>query len=110
MCRYIAKNIVAAGIADNLMIQLAYVIGKAEPLSIMVDTYGTGRLSDEKIINIITDHFELTPHGIIAELDLRDSDGKRFTQTAAYGHFGRELAGFTWERTDKAKELKKYIK
>lgn len=110
MCRYIAKNLVASGIADRLMIQLAYVIGKAEPLSIMVDTYGTGRVSDEKIVNIVTDHFELTPHGIIAELDLRNSDGKRFTKTAAYGHFGREGAGFTWEKTDKAKDLKKYVK
>lgn len=110
MCRYIAKNLVVSGIADRLMIQLAYVIGKAEPLSIMVDTYGTGRVSDEKIVNIITDHFELTPHGIIAELDLRNSDGKRFTKTAAYGHFGREGAGFTWEKTDKAKDLKKYVK
>ena len=110
MCRYIAKNLVAAGIADRLMIQLAYVIGKAEPLSIMVDTYGTGRVSDDKIVNIITDHFELTPHGIIAELDLRNSDGKRYRNTAAYGHFGREGAGFTWEKTDKAKDLKKYVK
>ena len=110
MCRYIAKNLVASGIADRLMIQLAYVIGKAEPLSIMVDTYGTGRVSDEKIVNIVTDHFELTPHGIIAELDLRNSDGKRFTKTAAYGHFGREGAGFTWEKTDKAKDLKKFVK
>lgn len=110
MGRYIAKNLVAAGIADKLMIQVAYVIGKAEPLSVMVDTYGTGRVSDEKIVQIITDHFELTPHGIIAELDLRNSDGKRFTKTAAYGHFGREEAGFTWEKTDRAKDLKKYVK
>jgi S-adenosylmethionine synthetase len=110
MGRYIAKNLVAAGIADRLMIQIAYVIGKAEPLSVMVDTYGTGRLSDEKIVKIITDHFELTPHGIIAELNLRDSDGTRYTRTAAYGHFGRNDAGFTWEKTDLAKDLAKYIK
>ena len=110
MGRYIAKNLVASGIADRLMIQVAYVIGKAEPLSVMVDTYGTGRVSDEKIVQIITDHFELTPHGIIAELDLRNSDGTRFTKTAAYGHFGREEAGFTWEKTDRAKDLKKYVK
>ncbi len=110
MGRYIAKNLVASGIADRLMIQVAYVIGKAEPLSVMVDTYGTGRVSDEKIVQIITDHFELTPHGIIAELDLRNSDGKRYTRTAAYGHFGREEAGFTWEKTDRAKDLKKYVK
>lgn len=110
MGRYIAKNLVAAGIADRLMIQIAYVIGKAEPLSVMVDTYGTGRVSDEKIVSIITDHFELTPHGIIAELDLRNSDGKRYRKTAAYGHFGREEEGFTWEKTNKAKDLKKYVK
>jgi S-adenosylmethionine synthetase len=110
MGRYIAKNLVAAGIADRLMIQVAYVIGKAEPLSVMVDTYGTGRVSDEKIVKIITDHFELTPHGIIAELNLRDSDGSRYRRTAAYGHFGRNEEGFTWEKTDMAKDLKKYIK
>jgi len=110
MGRYIAKNLVAAGIADRLMIQVAYVIGKAEPLSVMVDTYGTGRVSDEKIVKIITDHFELTPHGIIAVLNLRDSDGSRFTKTAAYGHFGRTGEGFTWEKTDMAKELGKYVK
>lgn len=110
MGRYIAKNLVAAGIADRLMIQMAYVIGKAEPLSVMVDTYGTGRVSDEKIVKIITDHFELTPHGIIAELNLRDSDGTRYTKTAAYGHFGRNDAGFTWEKTDMAKDLTKYVR
>jgi len=110
MGRYIAKNLVAAGIADKLMIQVAYVIGKAEPLSIMVDTYGTGRVSDEKIVKIVTDHFELTPHGIIAELNLRDSDGMRYRKTAAYGHFGRNEEGFTWERTNMAKELARYIK
>ena len=110
MGRYIAKNLVAAGIADRLLIQLAYVIGFADPLSIMVNTYGTGKLSDEKIVKIIKDHFELTPHGIIAELKLRESDGNRFTRTAAYGHFGRNEEGFTWERTDQAKDLKKYLK
>jgi len=110
MGRYIAKNLVAAGIADRLLIQLAYVIGHADPLSIMVNTYGTGKLSDEKIVKIIKDHFELTPHGIIAELKLRESDGNRFTRTAAYGHFGRDEEGFTWEQTDQAKDLKKYIK
>ena len=110
MGRYVAKNLVAAGIADKLMIQLAYVIGRAEPVSIMVNTYGTGKLSDDKIIKIIQDHFELTPHGIIAELKLRESDGNRFRQTAAYGHFGRNEEGFTWEKTDMAKDLKKYVK
>jgi S-adenosylmethionine synthetase len=110
MGRYIAKNIVAAGLADKLMIQLAYVIGHADPVSVMVNTYGTGKLSDEKIIKIIRDHFELTPHGIIAELKLRESDGSRFRQTAAYGHFGREGAAFTWEKTGLAKDLRKYVK
>ena len=110
MGRYIAKNIVKAGIADKMMIQLAYCIGVADPVSIMIDTYGTGRLSDEKIIKIIRDNFELTPHGIIASLKLRDSDGSRYRKTAAYGHFGREEEGFTWENTDMAKDLKKYIK
>ena len=110
MGRYVAKNLVAAGIADKLMIQLAYVIGRADPVSIMVNTYGTGKLSDDKIIQIIQDHFELTPHGIIAELKLRESDGNRFRKTAAYGHFGRNEEGFTWEKTDMAKDLKKYVK
>jgi S-adenosylmethionine synthetase len=110
MSRYIAKNLVAAGIADRLLIQLAYVIGYADPLSIMVNAYGTGKVSDEKIIKIIKDHFELTPHGIIAELKLRESDGERFQKTAAYGHFGRDEEGFTWEKTDQAKELGKYLK
>lgn len=110
MGRYIAKNLVAAKLADKLMIQLAYVIGRAEPVSIMVNTYGTGRASDEKLVKIIRDHFELTPHGIIAELKLRESDGSRFKQTAAYGHFGRSADAFTWEKTDQAKDLKKYLK
>ena len=110
MGRYIAKNLVAAGIADKLLIQIAYVIGRAEPVSMMVNTYGTGRISEEKIIDIIKDHFELTPQGIIAELKLRDSDGSRYTKTASYGHFGRTGEGFTWEKTDRVKELKKYAK
>lgn len=110
MGRYIAKNLVAAGIADKLMIQLAYVIGRADPVSMMVNTYGTGKISDEKIVKIVRDHFELTPHGIIAELKLRESDGLRFRKTAAYGHFGRTEEGFTWEKTDQAKDLKKYVK
>ena len=110
MGRYIAKNLVAAGIADKLMIQLAYVIGAADPVSVMVNTYGTGKLSDDKIIKIVRDHFELTPHGIIAELKLRESDGLRFRRTAAYGHFGRDEESFTWEKTDQVKELRKYVK
>jgi S-adenosylmethionine synthetase len=110
MGRYIAKNIVKAGLADKLMVQLAYAIGVADPVSIMVNTYGTGKVSDDKLIKIIRDHFELTPHGIIAELKLRESDGERFQKTAAYGHFGRDEEGFTWENTDQAKDLGKYLK
>jgi len=110
MGRYIAKNLVAAGIADRLMVQVAYVIGRAEPVSLMVNTYGTGRLSDEKIVKIIQDNFELTPHGMIAELRLHESDGGRYRQTAAYGHFGREGEAFTWEKTDMMKELRKYVR
>ncbi|MDD5422932.1 MAG: methionine adenosyltransferase [Candidatus Omnitrophica bacterium] len=110
MGRYIAKNIVAAGIADKLFIQLAYVIGRAEPVSMMINTYGTGKISDEKIEKVIREHFELTPQGIIATLKLRESDGTRYRKTAAYGHFGRTEEGFTWEKTDVAKDLKKYVK
>jgi S-adenosylmethionine synthetase len=109
MARYIAKNLVAAGAADKLLVQLAYVIGRADPLSLMVETFGTGRVSDERILKIITDNFELTPHGIITTLKLRESDGGRFRKTAAYGHFGREEKAFTWEATDMAKELRRHL-
>ncbi len=109
MGRYIAKNLVAAGIADKLLVQLAYVIGRAEPVSLMVNTFGTGKLSDEKIAKVIQDHFELTPSGIITKLRLRESINHRYRATAAYGHFGREEDGFTWEKTDKVKELSRYI-
>ena len=104
MARYVAKNIVAAGIARQCTIQLAYVIGKAEPLGILVDTAGTGKMSEEKIVGLIREHFDLTPRGIITELDLLKPIYKK---TAAYGHFGREDEGFTWEETDKAELLKK---
>lgn len=110
MARYIAKNIVKAKLADKIMIQLAYVIGVADPVSIMVNTYGTGKVSDDKLEKIIRENFELTPNGIIAELSLRESNGNRYTKTASYGHFGREEAGFTWEKTDRVKDLAKYIK
>jgi S-adenosylmethionine synthetase len=110
MGRYIAKNMVKAGFADKLMIQLAYCIGVADPVSIMVNTYGTGKVSDERIVKVIKENFELTPHGIIASLKLRESDGKRFRKTASYGHFGREEEGFTWEATDMAKDLAKHLK
>ena len=102
--RYVAKNIVAAGIADRCEIQLAYAIGVAHPLSIHVDTFGTGRIPEEKIIDIIRRNFDLTPSGIIRMLDLRRPIYKK---TAAYGHFGREDRDFTWERTDKAEQLRK---
>ncbi len=100
--RYISKNVVAAGIADKCLIQLSYVIGKAEPLSIFVDTFGSGKVSEQKIVEIIRKNFDLTPKGIIQTLDLRKPV---FRQTAAYGHFGN--AAFRWEKTDVASKLKK---
>ena len=105
--RYVAKNIVAAGLAKQCEIQLSYAIGVAEPTSVMVDTFGTGKLSDEKLVEIIRKHFELRPAGIIKMLDLRRPIYKK---TAAYGHFGRDDNDFTWERTDKVDELKEYLK
>jgi S-adenosylmethionine synthetase len=102
--RYVAKNIVAAGLADRCEIQLAYAIGKAEPVSILIETFGTGRVSEEKIAEIVDRHFDLRPAGIIRELDLRRPIYK---QTAAYGHFGRPDLDLPWERTDKAAILRK---
>jgi len=104
MARYVAKNIVAAGLAKQCMIQLAYVIGKAEPLGLLIDTYGTGRISEEKLVGLVREHFDLTPRGIITELDLLKPI---YNKTAAYGHFGREKEGFFWEKRDKAGMLKK---
>ena len=104
--RYVAKNIVAAGLADKCEIQLSYAIGVAQPTSIMVDTYGTGRLSDEKLVEIIRDNFDLRPAGIIKMLDLRRPIYK---QTAAYGHFGRHDLDLPWEKLDKADALRKYL-
>ena len=104
MARYIAKNIVAAGLAKRVEVQLAYAIGVAEPVSIMVDTFGSGELDESKIASLIRQHFPLTPKDIIAHLDLRRPI---FKKTAAYGHFGRTEPEFTWERTDKADELRK---
>ena len=104
--RYVAKNIVAAGLADKCEIQLAYAIGVAHPTSVQIDTFGTGRLPSEKLAEIVREHFDLTPAGIIKMLDLRRPIYKR---TAAYGHFGREEEGFPWEKTDKAEELAKYL-
>ena len=102
--RYVAKNIVASGIADRCEIQLSYAIGVAKPVSILVDTIGTGRISDTEIEELITKHFELRPAGIIDMLSLRNPIYK---QTAAYGHFGRQEADFPWERIDKAEILRK---
>ena len=104
--RYVAKNIVAAGLADKCEIQLSYAIGVAQPTSIMVDTFGTGKLSDEKLVEIIRENFDLRPAGIIKMLDLRRPIYK---QTAAYGHFGRNDLDLPWEKLDKAEELKKYL-
>ena len=103
MARYVAKNIVAAGLADRCLVQLAYAIGVADPVSVLVDTHGTGRLSEGQLAKLVRDNFELTPRGIIEELNLRRPIYKA---TAAYGHFGREENGFTWERPDKAETLR----
>ncbi len=104
MARYITKNIVAAQLAEKCWIELGYCIGKAEPVSIMVDTFGTGKVSEQKLVQLIKKHFDLTPRGIITELDLLKPI---YRKTAAYGHFGREDEGFIWERCDKVRLLKK---
>ena len=104
--RYVAKNIVSSGLADKCEIQLSYAIGVAKPTSIMVDTFGTGKISDEKLVEIVRDNFDLTPSGIIKMLDLRRPIYK---QTAAYGHFGRNDIDVPWEKTDKADIFKKYL-
>ncbi len=103
MARYIAKNCVAAGLADRLEIQLAYAIGVAEPVSVMVDAFGTGRVDDALISELVRTHFQLTPQGIMDSLQLRRPI---FRRTAAYGHFGRDEEGFTWEQTDKADAIR----
>ncbi|HEY4740783.1 MAG TPA: methionine adenosyltransferase [Candidatus Acidoferrales bacterium] len=103
MARYVAKNLVAAGVARKVEVQLAYAIGVAEPVSVMVDTFGTGVIPDSQITEIVRANFSLTPKGIIEALDLRRPI---YLQTAAYGHFGRNEPGFTWERTDKADKIR----
>ena len=103
MARYVAKNIVAAGLADRCLVQLAYAIGVAEPVSVLVDTSGTGRISENALSKFVRDNFELTPRGIMEELNLRRPIYKA---TAAYGHFGRHEDGFTWEKTGKAESLR----
>ena len=102
--RYIAKNIVAAEIADRVEVQLAYAIGVPEPVSILIDTFGTGKVAEKKIVKLVRDNFDLTPKGIIDHLKLRRPIYKK---TAAYGHFGKNDPDFTWEQTDKAETLKK---
>ena len=104
MCRYVAKNIVAAGLADKFLVQLSYVIGYADPLSIYVDTYGTGKISNDQFVKLIRDNFDLTPKGIIKTLDLLRPI---YAKTACYGHFGRTEPEFSWESTDQAATLKK---
>ncbi|GAB4341134.1 MAG: methionine adenosyltransferase [Calditrichia bacterium] len=104
--RYVAKNLVAAGVAEKLEVQLAYVIGRPDPVSIMADTFRTGKIDEQKIVEIIRKVFDLTPRGIIQHLDLLKP---RYRKTAAYGHFGREEDGFTWEKLDKVEEIKKYL-
>jgi S-adenosylmethionine synthetase len=103
MARYIAKNCVAAGFGDRVQVQLAYAIGVADPVSVMVETFGTGRVPDERITELVRSHFKLTPRGIMEELNLRRPI---YRLTAAYGHFGRNEPEFTWERTDRADALR----
>jgi S-adenosylmethionine synthetase len=103
MARYVAKNIVAAGLADRCLVQLAYAIGVAEPVSVMVDTKGTGRISENALANLVRNNFDLTPRGIMQELNLRRPI---YQATAAYGHFGRDENGFSWEVADKAEALR----
>ena len=103
MARYIAKNVVASGLADKAMVQLAYAIGVADPVSVLVDTGNSGKISDEKLVDLVRAHFKLTPKGIMETLDLRRPI---YRKTAAFGHFGRTEPEFTWERTDKAGALK----
>jgi S-adenosylmethionine synthetase len=107
MARYIAKNIVAADLADKCLIHIAYVIGRPEPLAIMVDTYGTGKLSESAFIKLIRENFDLTPQGMIRSLDLLRPI---YLKTACYGHFGRTEPEFSWESTDKTTLLKREAK
>ncbi|HJQ33239.1 MAG TPA: methionine adenosyltransferase [Pyrinomonadaceae bacterium] len=107
MARYIAKNIVAAGLAERCLVQLAYAIGVADPVSVLVDTGGTGRVSESLLSELVREHFKLTPHGIIETLKLRQPI---YRKTAAYGHFGRNEEGFTWEVSDRAQELREAAK
>ena len=107
MARYVAKNVVAAGLATRCEVQLAYAIGYAEPVSVNVNTFGTGVVADGRIVSLIREHFKLKPADIISTLDLLRPI---FQKTAAYGHFGRELPEFTWEKADKAEGLRESVK
>ena len=102
--RYVAKNIVAAGLAERCEIQVSYAIGVAEPTSISIDTFGTGKISDDSIAELVREHFDLRPKGLVAMLNLKRPI---YRKTAAYGHFGREDKDFTWEKKNKASALKK---
>jgi len=104
MARYIAKNVVAAGLADQCEVQISYAIGVAEPVSVMVNTFGTGKLSDEKLLELVKKHFDMRPRAIIQQLNLLRPI---YSKTAVFGHFGREDPDFTWERTDKVAVLRK---
>jgi S-adenosylmethionine synthetase len=103
MARHVAKNLAAAGIAERVEVQVAYAIGVVEPVSVRVDTFGTGKIGDRQIERLVREHFPLSPRGIIEYLDLRRPI---YRPTAAYGHFGRSEEGFTWERTHRAEELR----
>ncbi len=104
--RYVAKNIVAAGLADKCEIQVSYAIGVAEPTSVSIETFGTHKISEERIAELVRAHFDLRPYALIRMLDLANPARIKYQDTAAYGHFGRDEPGFTWERTDKAEELR----
>ena len=106
MARYAAKNLVHAGLARRCQIEIAYAIGVAHPVSVLVDTFGTGALPDDQLAEIVTRHFDLRPAAIIRDLDLRRPI---YRQTAAYGHFGRTDLDLPWERTDRAEALKQYL-
>ncbi|HAC66327.1 MAG TPA: methionine adenosyltransferase, partial [Cyanothece sp. UBA12306] len=112
-CRYVAKNIVAAGLADKCEVQVSYAIGVARPVSILVDTFGTGKVDEEKLLDVVNELFELRPAGILQDLKLRElpsqRSGKFYQDVAAYGHFGRTDLDLPWEYTDKATLLKEAL-
>ncbi|MCB1171791.1 MAG: methionine adenosyltransferase domain-containing protein, partial [Leptospiraceae bacterium] len=106
VARYAAKNVVAAGLAERCEVQLSYAIGYPEPTSVLVDTFGTGTMDDDKIAQKVRDAFDFRPGGIVKELELLDPSARKYRDTAAYGHFGREGKTFTWEKTDRVDALK----